>query len=728
MTFFAFSALVNALISFFLGSLVYARGKNFLNKSFSQLNFVIAFWSFGYVLWQLSTSQYLALALLKAMMIFGLLVAPFDYLFTIYFLGIEKKQKISIYFTYIASALFALIDIFSNGIVNGVDKKMEFKFWPNAGPLLSVYLVIFAFWLLNSLYFLIREYKRTKSGIKKEQLRYILIGSLLGYAGGSTNFFLWYNIQIPPYGNIFISLLIMMMFYAVFTHHIIDIKVAARRYSVYLFSLLTIILPALIVKIFLSSHFQNSTVLNITILILGVSFFPAVKDFFYKLSNKYFFSSLYNPKQVIAELGENLNMFLEADKIYYFISDLIMNSFHSKAIAVLLYDNDKETYFHIKYNNGFDPDNLIKINIEKNIKNEFLENKIIYFEELRHNHYAEFKEFIRSVTDLEMAAFVPINLKNKRLGLIVLGPKESGDIYNEDDADVLKIMSSQTSIALENAFLYEETEMFNVKLKKEIDMAVADLKKANAKLKELDEAKSEFISIASHQLRTPLTAIKGYVSMMLEGDFGRLEQKKEESLKKVFDSNQRLIGLIEDLLDVSRIESGKMEYNFKEARLNGMVLSVIDELANYAKNKNLNLEFEKPNEGLPEIRMDEEKIRLVIMNLIDNAIKYTQKGFVRVSLKVNNPPSLTKGGTVEFCVSDSGMGVRPEDLPNLFQKFTRGTGTSLVHTEGTGLGLYVARQMIEAHHGHIWAESDGEGKGSRFCFSLPIKYTVKVQK
>ena len=187
-----------------------------------------------------------------------------------------------------------------------------------------------------------------------------------------------------------------------------------------------------------------------------------------------------------------------------------------------------------------------------------------------------------------------------------------------------------------------------------------------------------------------------------------------KSLEKVFVSNERLIQLVEDLLNISRIESGRLDLKFKPSDLSQLAQSVVEELSGNAKKKGLVLEYKPPLKPLPLIKMDEEKIRQVVMNLVDNAIKYTKQGKIIVSLEQlkNN---------LKFSVADSGMGIKSDDMVNLFKKFSRGTGTFLVHTEGTGLGLYVARMMIEAHKGNIWAESDGVGKGSKFCFELPIK-------
>jgi len=241
------------------------------------------------------------------------------------------------------------------------------------------------------------------------------------------------------------------------------------------------------------------------------------------------------------------------------------------------------------------------------------------------------------------------------------------------------------------------------------------LQKANVQLKRLDETKSEFISIASHQLRTPLTAIKGYGSMLLDGDFGNIESAKQrDAIQKMFISGNRLISLVENLLNISRIESGRIKFSFEPKQLTDLVREVYENLKKNAEDKKLYLRFIEPKQPLPLVIMDDEKIRQVAINFIDNAIKYTKDGGVTVSFGQKN-------GMVECCVQDTGMGVEPEEQARLFKKFSRGKDANLVNTEGTGLGLYVANIMIEAHKGKIWIESEGvEGRGSKFCFALPL--------
>jgi len=242
----------------------------------------------------------------------------------------------------------------------------------------------------------------------------------------------------------------------------------------------------------------------------------------------------------------------------------------------------------------------------------------------------------------------------------------------------------------------------------------AKLEVLYGELKKLDDAKSEFISIASHQLRTPLTAIKGYVSMMLEKDYGEIPDKMNQPLTNVYASNERLINLVGDILNISKIEAGKMEMEWEKASLEDLILDIMNELKVKADAKKLYLTFVKPTVPIPLISIDKNKMRQVIMNFIDNSIKYTEKGGTTIELRRMN-------SEVRIKVSDTGMGIDKEYIGRLFQSFSRANVGAKTHPEGTGLGLYIARKYIEMHKGRVWVESPGKGHGSSFFIELPVK-------
>ncbi len=251
-----------------------------------------------------------------------------------------------------------------------------------------------------------------------------------------------------------------------------------------------------------------------------------------------------------------------------------------------------------------------------------------------------------------------------------------------------------------------------IKQREQLEILTKQLEDANEKLKALDIARSEFITIASHQLRTPPATIKWYLSGLLSGDYGKFKAEQREILEKTNRTNNSLISLIDDMLNVSRIERGKMEFLFEEVDLLPLADLTFEQLTPIAKEKNIKLTFKKPVRALPKIMADKEKIRQVMNNLIDNALKYTKIGNVAVNL-------WQEKDEVKFSVTDTGKGITPEENEAIFQKFSRGK-ESIKQSAGLGLGLYVAKVVIEQHKGKIWAESPGSGKGSVFTFSLPV--------
>jgi signal transduction histidine kinase len=232
-------------------------------------------------------------------------------------------------------------------------------------------------------------------------------------------------------------------------------------------------------------------------------------------------------------------------------------------------------------------------------------------------------------------------------------------------------------------------------------------------LERISRAKTEFISITSHQLRTPLTVIKGYLSMVLEGVYGEVSEKLKKVLENIYLANERLIKLVNSFLNVSKIELGKLELELERADIVEIVESVVKEMEIAAKEKNLYLKFEKPKEA-PKILIDKEKIREIILNLVDNAIKYTQEGGVEVKLQILN-------NRLQIVVADTGEGLTKEEKEKLFESFSRGSAGQKYWVEGAGVGLYVAKKIVELHQGKIWVESEGKGKGSKFYVELPIK-------
>jgi PAS domain S-box-containing protein len=232
--------------------------------------------------------------------------------------------------------------------------------------------------------------------------------------------------------------------------------------------------------------------------------------------------------------------------------------------------------------------------------------------------------------------------------------------------------------------------------------------------KEIGRMKTEFVSIAAHQLRTPLSAIKWVLRMVLDGDVGKITKEQAALLERGYQNNERMIILINDLLNVARIEEGRFLYNSTLRSLEDLIRKVIDSLTGPAKEKKIKLIFIKPQKPLPQVKIDVEKIELVIQNLIDNAIRFNRPGGqVTISIKCDKI-------NIEVMIKDTGIGIPYSQQGRIFDKFFRTDNAVKSETEGTGLGLFICKNIIEAHGGKIWFESD-EDKGSTFWFNLPIK-------
>lgn len=269
-------------------------------------------------------------------------------------------------------------------------------------------------------------------------------------------------------------------------------------------------------------------------------------------------------------------------------------------------------------------------------------------------------------------------------------------------------------LAVGFGYLLVKSVKREIKQREEIAGLATQLQGANERLQELDKMKSEFVSIASHQLRSPLTAIRGYASMLLEGSYGKIPKKAKESIERIQESSRYMALSVEDYLNVSRIEAGNMKYELSNFDLREEVEKVADDVRPTVERKGLALEYESKCSGLCMVQADIGKTRQVIQNLIDNALKYTPGG--KISIVTHDDLKRKK---VYVTIRDTGVGMSAETIEALFDKFVRAKNANKVNVTGTGLGLFVAKKMVEEMGGRIWAESDGEGKGSSFHIEFP---------
>lgn len=249
---------------------------------------------------------------------------------------------------------------------------------------------------------------------------------------------------------------------------------------------------------------------------------------------------------------------------------------------------------------------------------------------------------------------------------------------------------------------------------KELERAYGVEKNARRELEKLDAAKNQFLLATQHHLRTPLTAMRGYVDLLMTGSYGKLSKKVQDPIKKFEISTNRLLRVVNELLDVSQFQLGRKVVNLQpNSDITPVIKELSEELRFEAEAKGIYFKIERP-EALPLITADIEKLKVAMYNLVDNAIKYTNEGGVSIKLEVND-------GELRIIISDTGMGVSKEELPTLFNRiFERTEEAQQTHSTGRGIGLYITSQIIQAHKGKVWAESEGKGKGTTFFVEIPI--------
>lgn len=313
---------------------------------------------------------------------------------------------------------------------------------------------------------------------------------------------------------------------------------------------------------------------------------------------------------------------------------------------------------------------------------------------------AEDSKKIQEAVGIKTSLIYPVMYREKAQGVIIFSMVKAHEEITEEERDMIKGFTDIVGIAVQNAKLYSK-----------IEQTTKQLDEANKRLIDLDKLKDEFVSLASHELRTPMAAIKGSLSTILEGYAGNISQDAREFLTAAYNENDRLIRLVNNLLNTSRIESGKINFSIERVDLTTLITEVVQNLQIAAREKNLYLTYEPPG-FMPHVMADMDKIKEVIINLIGNAIKFTAAGGIKIS-------STIEEGFIVTSVADTGTGIHSEHFELLFKKFSQLKTDYTKTIGGTGLGLYISKKIIEGLGGKIWLESE-VGKGTTFFFSLPI--------
>lgn len=567
---------------------------------------------------------------------------------------------------------------------------------PPAYVLYAVYFGIFS-WLYSLIF--LGKIKRTPTE-RKTQAQLAYMGTLVSsFAAFVTNlilplFSITALIWIGPASSFVYAI---SFLYGIRRYRLFELRRFAARGMVYVGVLSIVVAIYVLIVSSVRTYFEqisestiNTDVLYGALTLLAMVTYTPLRRYFDSVTKRFFFKNDYEIQDVIDSLGDILLRTKNTKEISLAVSRLLRGVLLTNEIRIFG-DELNDTTHHLR--KIFSNHRRTTISLD----NDVIDATTAVW--LRANGFE---------------AVISVKLQSKILAWIVLGPKRSGDAYQKKDMLMLDIASDEIAIAMENARQYEQIELFNETLQTKVKDATRELRDTNKKLREIDASKDEFISMASHQLRTPLTSIKGYISMLLDGDLGELQTQQKKALEEAYDSSQRMVYLIGDFLNLSRIQTGRFELERSGVSLPALIAEEIEQLQQSAKTRNVELLYTPPT-TFPTVMLDETKIRQVMMNFIDNAIYYAKPegGEVLIVLEQQRDH-------IVFAVKDNGIGVPVSARKHLFSKFFRADNAKKARPDGTGIGLYMAKRVVVAHGGTIIFASVN-GKGSEFGFRLPTQ-------
>lgn len=588
---------------------------------------------------------------------------------------------------------------------------------------LFIFYIAFSLLLLAPV-IIVSQYRHAASHVHKQQIITVSWGIVLYALLAVVS-----NVALPliindwsssSFGPAFTLILVGMVTYTIVRHGLFDIKLAAVRSVAYVLSLAVLAaiyyLFAYMVSITLFKGELSSTVslspINILLALVLAFIFQPVKSFFDKATDNIFYKDRYISEEFYARLSEVLTTTTDLRNLLERASNEIGTTLKAE-----------QAFFFVQYNHvhhvtaGTKRHTALPL-ADAHRLNEYVKKEshdIIVTELLPEDHAIH-----RMLISHRVAIMMPIMRGGSNLGYLALGEQRSSG-YTNRDIKVLKTISDELVIAIQNALSVQEVKDINVHLQQRIESATAELRTSNTQLRHLDKTKDEFLSMASHQLRTPLTSVKGYLSMVLEGDAGKVTDTQKRLLGEAFASSERMVHLIHDFLNVSRLQTGKFMLELHPCDLVKLVDEEVKSLDRTAETRNMKLEFTK-SIGSLLLLIDENKIRQVVMNFIDNALFYSHDdSVITIELKQVD-------GRVEVRVIDTGIGVPKGEQSQLFSKFYRASNARKQRPDGTGVGIFLAKKVITEHGGSVLFESV-EGKGSTFGFSLPIeKLRVELEE
>ena len=641
----------------------------------------VGMWGFGNIFISLESDPQRVVLFWRLTRIAVIAIPVFLLHFIVLFLD---KQKY--YWLVVVSYLFgALGELVS---VVGI-----FSRYTHSLALLGIFVGYFITVVLVVHYWLIKEFSRAQ-GLWKRQIQYVLLGTGLGFIGGTPSFLPAFGVDVYPVLNFGVALFPIFVAIGVFRYHLMDIRIIIRRSTV--FALLVAVITGLysLLLIFGSEFFKNllgpqwQMAINIAVAALIVVAFHSLKSFIQKLTGRFFFHGEYETRELLTQLNQTLSRSLDTHQLFEGIAAVLTPAFYPHGFALYIYDKPSKALY-LRHDALLSDQPVEYLTNDDPLVTYLTVTKKILIGAEAQQHWPSTDPLRTSLRRLSGEVVIPLMSKDGLLGVLVLGFKWSRDSYSAADIALLEIIGPHIAVALENVFLYEELQKFNATLTEEIQRATATLKTANQELADLNERQSQFFVDISHELQTPLAIIHGNLNLIEQ------EYHGSKNIRTSLTSLQQLSNLVNNILLLAKADFNQLDLKNESVDISSLLAELYDQTAIFAEEKNIVYELSTSNDLV--VVGDREKLRGVILNLVSNAFKHTPSGG-RIDLVGRQADD-----RVIIECRNSGSYIPAAEIPNVFIRFYR---LSQDNKKGNGLGLAISKVIVEKHGGMIEVESD----------------------
>ena len=752
-TFCGWTGLINFLACFSLAIFLFFKNRHGkINRIFALWSLSVAFWSLGYFLWLFTEKYSDALFWTRVLMASAIIIPTAFVHFTLVYLSLDKNHNRLIAACYFFSFIYILLD-FSPWFIAKVEPRYWFRWWPVPGPLYHLYQVYFVLAVVYTHFLLFRRAWTAQSGVARKQFTVVAFGTLIAFSGGSTNFFLWYNIPIPPVLNFLVTGYVAFIAYAILHYRLWDIQFIVRKTIVFagiLASFLFIFFSlTYILNVLISSYIGITSKASVFVAFaIGILLYQPIEFFLINLTDKYLFQKKYDYQKLLKDASRGMSKIESLNHLLALVVHFITMKMRVKNAGVLMRRRDHE--FELCFQRGFDKQFFDYRIDDTNPMIQYLrqEKEAIDIERIQEYreegnqkrvkgeapHEYDFESIALTMRDLQATCAVPSFLGREMRSVLLLGEKKSSDYYTGEDLSVLFTLAQESAIAIENAKLYDEAiskthqlEKINEQLEYSKGLLIKALRETEIANKQLQDTQVQLIheqkmatlgrlaASVGHEVNNPLTILSMNVSRAIlkyrknpdlkVGEILELFQKMEQNIGRIKAVVNTLTGLLK------RSEKGKFEPLSLKLILEETLPLV--QFQTYLDNlTGTEVDFEIPG-NLSLVRGDLERLQEVFLNLFINAY-HAMAGRRNRRIHVTAEPEPENTHNVLIHFTDNGSGMTEEIMKKIFNY----AFTTKPPGRGSGMGLYMCKYIIELHGGDIRVKSK-LGEGTTFTIVLP---------